>query len=65
MVSRNADERTQNTAFDFFKIALNFSITLYKHQVMKPLLFPNAETKEQSKQWMHTHLQNKPEKKFK
>jgi hypothetical protein len=34
--------------------------TWYELQVMKPVPFVNAETKQQSKQWMHLHSPNKP-----
>jgi hypothetical protein len=40
---------------------MNFSITPYEEQVTKPgVSFGNVKTKDQSKQWMHTHSPNKP-----
>jgi hypothetical protein len=46
-------------------MVLNFSITSYGATGDKTWVsFVNVETKEQSKQWMHTHSPNKP-KEFK
>jgi hypothetical protein len=46
-------------------MAMNFSTTSHELQDDETwVLFMNAETKEQSKQWMHTDLPKKP-KEFK
>jgi hypothetical protein len=46
-------------------MAMNFLITSYELTGNETWVsFVNVETKEQSKQWMHTHPSNKP-KKFK
>jgi hypothetical protein len=49
---------------DTTKRAMNFSIIVQVTSAQTWVSFANVETKEQSKQWMHTHSPNKP-KKFK
>jgi hypothetical protein len=39
-------------------MAMNFSITPYECETW--VSFVNVETKEQSKEWMHSHSPNKP-----